>query len=110
MFDRPTLALLMLAPDGMDVDHINGDGLCNLRENLRLCTHSENLHNRGKQINNTSGYKGVYFHKQSKKFTAKIRLEGKTTSLGYYDSPIEAAQAYDAKAREIFGEFARTNF
>jgi HNH endonuclease len=103
-------AQIMRAPDGMEVDHINGDGLCNLRENLRVCTKAENMRNRGKQINNTSGYKGVYFNKHAKKFSAQIKLYGKAIYLGLYDSPVEAARAYDAKARELFGEFAVTNF
>ena len=92
------------------VDHIDGNGLNNQRENIRICTKSDNQGNRAKNKNNTSGYKGVHFYKRINKFRAQIKLYGKDIYLGYYNSPIEAARAYDAKARELFGEFANTNF
>jgi hypothetical protein len=93
------------------VDHKNGDGLDNRRENLRQATHGENVANARRRADNTSGYKGV--HKNSRRgrpWKAGIRADGRMRHLGYYDSPIDAARAYDIAAREVFGEFARLNF
>lgn len=101
---------IMNAPKGMDVDHINGDTLDNRKCNLRICTRSENLRNRPKDPDNTSGYKGVHWSKKYNKWQSKIVLQRKTIHLGFFDDPIEAARAYDAKAKEIHGEFAFLNF
>ena len=98
------------ASDGEMVDHIDGDGLNCCRNNLRNCTNSENLMNRGAPKNNTSGYKGVCWDKQDRVWTAKITLNQVQMNIGRYDDPIDAARAYDTKAREIFGEYAWTNF
>ena len=56
--------------------------------------------------NNTSGYKGVYWKTQRQKYVAQLRLSGRNYHLGYFGNPIDAAKAYDAKAKELFGEFA----
>ena len=95
--------------DGKDTDHINGNGLDNRRVNLRPCTPSQNQHNR-RSFCGTSKYKGVSWHKRDKKWQAYIRLNGKLIHLGLFDSEIEAARAYDIKAKELFGEFAHLNF
>lgn len=92
------------AGPGVDVDHIDGDGLNNRRGNLRICRHIENTANQRKPSSNTSGYKGVYF--LGGKWAAKIR----TRYLGLFDTAQEAACAYDTEARRVFGEFARLNF
>lgn len=91
-------------------DHINGNRLDNRRSNLRLSTSSQNLGNRKLSKNSSTGYKGVCFDKKYKKYKASIMCQGKRISLKYFSDPVEAAKAYDAKARELFGEFARTNF
>ena len=96
------------APPDKVVDHVNGDTLDNRKENLRLATRAENLRNRPKERSNTSGYKGVWRNK--KRWAASITYEGKQYHLGTYDTPEEAAQAYDAGAREYHGEFAALNF
>lgn len=101
--------LLTNAPKGSQVDHINGDKLDNRKINLRVCTHSQNQINRGKQKNNTSGFKGVYPQKQSKKYRAKISVNGKEYHLGYFDCPIEAAKAYNAATLNYHEEFAKLN-
>lgn len=98
------------AKQGEQVDHINGDGLDNRRENLRLCTHTENVRNARVRKDNTSGYKGVCWHKRDKKWRAAIRINGKPMWLGYYISKEEAARAYDEAAIKHFGEFAYLNF
>jgi len=91
-------------------DHINMDGLDNRRVNLRIATHVENGRNRGKQANNTSGYKGVRWHKHAKKWQARIEVNGKCKHLGYFIAPEDAARRYDKAARKYHGEFANVNF
>lgn len=92
-------------------DHIDGDGLNNCRSNLREATHAENVRNVGRRIDNQSGYKGVCWKAGNSKWVAQINeASGKRKHLGYFDDQIEAARAYDAAARAIFGPFARLNF
>lgn len=100
--------VILDAPAGVDVDHINGDGLDNRRANLRLATESENLRNQGKHKNNKSGYKGVHLYKG--KWVAQIQHHGRHHHLGVYDDPVEAARAYDKAANELHGTFAKPNF
>ncbi len=102
--------LIMGAPKGLFVDHINHNGLDNRKQNMRLCTRLENIRNQLPRRGGSSQYKGVGWHKKTKKFVARITYKGKRTSLGYYDDEIEAAKAYDKKAKELFGEFAYLNF
>jgi len=90
------------------IDHIDGNGLNNKRTNLRPCTNSQNSANRKKSKRNTSGFKGVC--KRSKRWDAYIRVGGIQIHLGCFDTPEQAAHAYDRKAIEVFGEFARLNF
>jgi hypothetical protein len=101
--------LILNAPRGVSVDHINGNKLDNRLSNLRLCTQAENTRNRRKHKNNTSGYTGVYFNQQGQKFYAQIHRGRKKIHLGCFTNAIEAARVYDAKAREMFGQFARLN-
>ena len=129
--------LIMGNPEGMCVDHINGDTLDNRKENLRICTMSENSMNRRLRSDSQSGYKGVYEIKKPYKQKYTSKKTGETTfhyympkkrfrayiadpttpakrkrhiKLGYHATAIEAAIAYDKKAIEIHGEFARLNF
>lgn len=99
---------LLQAPQGMQVDHINGDGLDCRKENLRLCTASENRCNRGMQADNKSGYKGVCWHKQRGKWHAQIKRFGQKYSLGLYSTPEAAHAAYCSAGVEHHGAFART--
>jgi len=92
------------------VDHMNHDTLDNRRDNLRKCTHGQNMMNKRKYGNNTSGYKGVYFVPQYDKWLCQINLNNKCISLGYHSSKEEAAHAYDRAAKRYFGEFAQLNF
>ncbi len=103
--------MLMGAQPGQKVDHINGDRLDNRRSlNLRLCTESQNRANAGLRSNNTSGFKGVSWSKDSKKWTTFVRIHGRGRHYGYFDDPRDAAIAYDVAATELFGDFARLNF
>lgn len=76
------------------IDHIDRNPLNNKIENLREVTHSENCFNRLKNKNNTSGYKGVSFHKTMNKWRAMIKVKGKDICLGYYPFPEDAYKAY----------------
>lgn len=102
--------LLMNAPDGIEVDHIHGNGLNCTRENMRLATHAQNMKNRAKQKNGlTSIYKGVHFKRSHGRWSAELQIDGKCKFLGYFDDEIDAAHAYDDAARIYYGEFARPN-
>lgn len=99
------------AKPGEEVDHVNGDPLDNRRENLRLCSREENSRNTRKWKSEThSRFKGVSRISGSKKWRAYISSGRKQLSLGSFDSEEAAAKAYDHKARELFGKFARPNF
>jgi hypothetical protein len=102
---------VMNAPAGSFVDHRHGTGLDNRKENLRIATRTQNVHNRRKTAKQTSSkYKGVCFKRNEKKYCAQIGYKGKRMHLGYFDNEIDAAKAYDAAAKKLFGEFARLNF
>lgn len=100
----------ILRPDAAQVDHRNGDGLDNRRENLRPATRAENQRNRGHQRNSTTRYKGVSLHSSGTRYSAMIGHAGKTRYLSLHATPEAAASAYDDAARELHGEYARTNF
>jgi hypothetical protein len=89
-----------------DVDHIDGDGLNNRRNNLRVATSAQNGRNRGAQRNNTSGYKGVGWDKSRQKWTAQIKVNGKQKHLGRFDTPEAAHKAYCEAADRLHGKFA----
>ena len=93
------------------VDHIDGNALNNLDSNMRVCTQQQNSLNRNKPNSKDSGssYKGVIYLKNKKVYTARINFKGKCTFIGNYKTEIEAAEAYNEKAIEIHGEFARIN-
>jgi hypothetical protein len=101
---------IMGFPDGKHIDHIDRDGLNNRRSNLRICSAAQNQRNRGKQVNNAAGHKGVSWNWQKRKWEARINARGKRKFLGYFDSPEEAAFAYDRAAVQYYGEFAKLNF
>ena len=111
------------------VDHIDGNGLNNSKSNLRLCNRSENSCNKRLRSNSQTGWRGVReikrrmaksFNKDGtasrynfskKNWGAYITPKGqKRINIGYYETPEEAARAYDEKAKELFGEFAKLNF
>lgn len=103
--------LIMKAPFGTEVDHINSDGLDNRKCNLRFCTRSQNQRNQKTRRKGTSSiYKGVWLQRNSKKWQAQITYNRRRIYLGCFTDEIEAAGAYDRRAIELFGEFARTNF
>jgi len=97
-------------PPGLTVDHINGDSLDNQKCNLRFASQKQQSFNRVKMENASSIYKGVSFHIGKQKWTAQIKKDGVIHSLGTFTNEEDAALAYDRKAIELFGEYARPNF
>jgi len=92
----------------VDIDHINGIRTDNRKENLRPCTRKQNNMNKH-ATRNKSGYKGVYWDKEHKKWRAGICYNNKSINLGYYKNINDAARAYNVMAKELFGEFAHLN-
>ena len=101
--------VLLAAPRGVLVDHINGDPRDNRRANLRLCSPTENARNMALPSHNTTGFKGVS-PTASRRYKAYAMLRDRQHHLGIFSTPDMAAQAYDAFAREHFGSFACVNF
>ena len=91
------------------VDHRNGNGLDNQRENLRAATSVQNAANQGPRAG-TSRYKGVSWARRQRKWKAQIRTDGRARGLGYFISEEDAARAYDTAAVAAWGEYARLNF
>jgi hypothetical protein len=103
--------VIMGAPKGKVVDHINGDGLDNRRANLRLATRAQNIYNRRKTTKKTSSrFVGLSFNKKSTMWDGCIQYKRKKIHLGRFKNEIDAARAYDRAAIKYYGEFARLNF
>lgn len=88
-----------------DIDHINGDRADNRITNLRPATRSQNCRNRGKNSNNTTGFKGVHINRG--RYRALICHRGEFIHLGLFDNPEDAHAAYSEAARRLHGRFAR---
>lgn len=101
--------LIMGAQSGELVDHRDRNGLNNRRSNLRLCSPSQNGGNAGTSRRNKSGYRGVFWDAQLNRWRAYIEIDRHRRHLGLYDDPWEAAQVYNATARDAWGEFAYQN-
>lgn len=95
--------------DSKIVDHINGDGLDNRRENLRVCTKSQNQQNQKPRHTRRSKYKGVGYYVRDRKWRARIVVEGKDIELGKFSCETCAAITYDEAAEKYHGEFAWLN-
>lgn len=91
--------------DPREVDHINGDRLDNRRANLRICSRTENGRNLTIYSNNSSGFKGVDWHKGA--WRARIKVNKQSNLLGYFSTSEAAYAAYCEAAKKYFGEFAR---
>jgi hypothetical protein len=96
--------LILNCPDDLYIDHISQNCLDNRKCNLRICNWQQNNWNKTKQINNTSGFKGVT--KFRNKWMAQITVNKKHINLGRFNSPKEASEAYERAAEKYFGEFA----
>lgn len=91
----------------VEIDHEDRDRSNNKWTNLREANRNKNQGNVAKYLTNTSGFKGVYFHKANQKWVATITDAGKATYLGSFSKPEEAHEAYCVAAVRVFGEFAR---
>jgi hypothetical protein len=100
---------VLQAPANERVDHINYNGLDNRRGNLRLCTKAQNQYAQPLRADNTSGYRGVSWHKATKRWYASIAKHGHQYGLGFHISREEAAACYNVAARKLFGDFAFQN-
>lgn len=96
--------------DGKAIDHIDHNGLNNCRNNLRICTVSQNLQNSRPRKDGSSIYKGVSWLKRDRRWLSHIWMNGKQKYIGSFTDEIKAAKAYDEAAKYYFGEFACPNF
>jgi hypothetical protein len=100
---------IMKPPPGMDVDHINLQGLDSRKRNMRTCTRAQNGYNH-RPLWGGTGFRGVRYVERNGKYEAFLRHRGKEILSGEFDDPIEAARARDKLAREVQGEYAWLNF
>lgn len=101
--------MILGAVKGQYVDHINGNGLDNRKENLRFCSNRENSFNSKHRVNAKSKYKGVSWCSRTKRWQTALRIAKKSIWLGRFKIQQEAAKAYNEAAIKYFGEFARLN-
>ena len=106
----------MILSGAIEVDHIDGNGLNNQRANLREVTHRQNIQGQHVQRRSKSGYPGVtYFpnagdgYRRRKPWRARIKVDGRDITIGYYETPEQAARAWNEKAYAAWGEYARLN-
>lgn len=101
--------LIMNAKPTERLDHSNGNRLDNQKRNLRFCTNGQNAMNRGKKVGTSSRYKGVDWFPSVNKWRARIVINQNKVLLGYFTCENEAGNAYNKKASELFGEYAKPN-
>ena len=106
--------VLGAAPPGYVIDHINGNTLDNRKENLRFVTPQQNVFNSNRKTPkisgiNPSGYKGVHWRNDRKKWRVSITCDGIRHDIGLYENKHEAARAYNEAARRFFGQYAKLN-
>lgn len=94
-------------PEGVQIDHINGEKGDNRIENLRLATRSQNGCNTKTRRDNTSGVKGVHWHKKTEKWQARIMIEGQRRSIGLFSTLEDAALAVQSARENLHGEFCK---
>lgn len=101
--------ILKLTDRDQNVDHIDSNGLNNQKNNLRVCTNSQNSQNMRKHSDNLSGYKGVHFMKSHKLWVAQLTFNYKRVLFSYHKTKEEAALAYNQAALKYHGPYAKLN-
>jgi len=99
--------VILGTPAGFDTDHVDGDGLNNTRANLRVATRSQNNRNQRITGRNTSGRKGVSWHKKDKRWRACIHVNNRYVHLGHFVEFDDACAAYAKASTEMHGDFGR---
>lgn len=99
--------VILAAQKGEQVDHADGNGLNNVRSNIRLATHAQNMQN-SRRSPCSSGFKGA--RKHGKKWESRIRVNGKQIYLGLFKSPELARSVYRKAAMHFHGEFAQLDY
>jgi len=107
---RQIMNLLNISPKEIQVDHINHNKLDNRKVNLRTVSRQQNRFNLSKYKNNTSGFKGVSWHRNHQHWVARIQVDNRPIAIGSYNDKIQAAKAYDEAAKFYHKEFAYLNF
>ena len=100
--------IIIKCPSEKMVDHISGNKSDNRKNNLRICNNLENSWNRAISKLNSSGYKGVNWHKASKKWEARIGFKNKRIHLGFFKNIKDAVNIYNVSAIKFYGEFVKT--
>ena len=101
--------IIMNPQKNMEIDHIDNNGLNNQKNNLRIVTHQQNMMNSSKIKNKSSKFKGISWDKNRNKWYTEIFFSGKKYFLGRFTNEIDAARAYNTKAKELFSEYACLN-
>ena len=107
---RKTLLMhreIAYAPDSMEVDHIDSDGLNNRRINLRVATHEENTRNARVRLDNKSGVKGVHWSSRAQRWMASVRIDGRQVHIGTFRDLDAAVTARKSATDKAHGRFAR---
>lgn len=94
---------------GFHLDHLDHDKAANGRGETRIATPMQNMRNKRRYANNTSGFKGVTFYRKNGRWMAQISVNKRNKNLGLFENREDAARAYDTAAIAHFGEFAKTN-
>lgn len=102
--------LIMPARKNQIIDHKDNNGLNNQKNNLRVCSFSQNNQNSKNREHNTSGFRGVHYNRRDKMYYCRIGNKGKRLFVGCFKDSTEAAKAYDVKAKELHGQFCKLNF
>jgi len=102
--------VILDAPTGTICDHVNRNGLDNRKTNLRFCTKEQNSHNSKINIKNKSGYKGVSWDKNRKKWVVRMKINGFYKFIGRFTDKEKAIGAYHSRARKNHGEFFIDNY
>lgn len=100
---------IMGNPYAKVIDHIDGNGLNNQRNNLRICSHKENFRNQKISKHNTSGAKGVVWNNKNENWNARITVDRKRIHLGCFLNKKDAIAAYNRSAKKYYGEYAKKN-